>query len=386
MRRMIVNGSEKETERLREFSRKHYGVIYKATHTSTGRVYIGLTTKLVTIRISQHITDSQVPYRRNSYFLNSLKKYGPESFTWDIIDIADNDTQLGMKEKYWIQFYESTNRDKGFNRTLGGEHTVFTVEARENMRQAQINKKPLSPEAQAVSTRKRLEKMRKYYETHDGWSKGKPCPEHVKRALSEFNKGKKLSEEHKLKISDAHRGKKRTEEHKLKTGKASSQRWRGYSPEKKQELLSRLHSTGPWNKGVPCEDATKEKISRANKNRISGMKYLTREDLLKKMAPVTLQELLEHPKSGKSLKGLSDSHKIPIRTLLLALRVFSTTSDGIPIPKDELVSLMKKPMSYRSIGKVYGIDKLKVCEYFLRYGIDPNELACHIPGSKVEDP
>lgn len=91
--------------------------IYKIT-SPTKRIYIGQTTNL-SIRIRD--------YRRNSCKLqtklyNSLKKYGFNQHSFDIIEKVEN--ALGdQREIYWINFYKSYNTKKGMNMTSGGRRT-----------------------------------------------------------------------------------------------------------------------------------------------------------------------------------------------------------------------------------------------------------------------
>lgn len=50
-------------------------------------------------------------------------KYGIDNFTIEQIDTATTEHELNDKEKYWIAYYNSTDRTIGYNLTDGGEDT-----------------------------------------------------------------------------------------------------------------------------------------------------------------------------------------------------------------------------------------------------------------------
>ena len=57
------------------------------------------------------------------------------------------------------------------------------------------------------------ESLRRYYETHVHFNKGKCASNETKIKMSKYRKGLKFTEEHKRKISESHKGKVFTEEH-----------------------------------------------------------------------------------------------------------------------------------------------------------------------------
>jgi group I intron endonuclease len=57
----------------------------------------------------------------NKYLQNSWNKYGEENFEFSILEECDKD-KLNEREIYWIEFYNTfSKRNKGFNKTRGGE-------------------------------------------------------------------------------------------------------------------------------------------------------------------------------------------------------------------------------------------------------------------------
>lgn len=98
-------------------------VIYKVTNLVNGKIYIGKTVRTVEERKKQHI---YVAIHNNSNFIfhKALRKYGENSFTWEVIDTAETENDLKEKEIFWITHYNSYIQNKnsnGYNMSLGGE-------------------------------------------------------------------------------------------------------------------------------------------------------------------------------------------------------------------------------------------------------------------------
>lgn len=89
--------------------------IYRAVNKTNGKSYIGQTTYE---RLSQRI-NTHWWYANNKNtnlpFPNALRKYGRESFTWEILEECDTD-QRGDREVFWIDKIKPE-----YNATLGGD-------------------------------------------------------------------------------------------------------------------------------------------------------------------------------------------------------------------------------------------------------------------------
>lgn len=96
-----------------------YGIIYKVTNLVNGKVYIGQTRRTLEQRRKEHEKSSKVQY----LFQRALKKYGKESFSWEVIDTADDHDELNMKEANWISRFQSY-KTKGYNMTMGGDGVI----------------------------------------------------------------------------------------------------------------------------------------------------------------------------------------------------------------------------------------------------------------------
>ena len=58
--------------------------------------------------------------RKTVYFHNALNKYGEENFKFEEIDSATTQEELNDKERYWIKYYNSNDKNKGYNLDSGG--------------------------------------------------------------------------------------------------------------------------------------------------------------------------------------------------------------------------------------------------------------------------
>lgn len=88
-------------------------IIYKRTNLINNMIYIGLT--------------SQEPEKRwhtedisNQEIGKAVREFGKENFKNEIIDEAETEEEIKEKERYWIKYYDSNNKLKGYNRTKGG--------------------------------------------------------------------------------------------------------------------------------------------------------------------------------------------------------------------------------------------------------------------------
>jgi len=63
-------------------------------------------------------------YHNNAYFDNAIKKYGWENIKHTILATTEDKDEAGKLEKYYISLYDTTNREKGFNHSIGGTASV----------------------------------------------------------------------------------------------------------------------------------------------------------------------------------------------------------------------------------------------------------------------
>ena len=140
-------------------------------------------------------------YGNNDHFTNAINYYGWDNFDHIVIARGLTEEEAKWLEIELIREFDTTNRDKGYNITKGGEGTngyKHTEETRKNI--GKIHKgKTLSEE-----TRKKLSEAMK---GKNSPMKGKTHTEETRKNISEAMKGKTLSEETRKKLSESHKGK-----------------------------------------------------------------------------------------------------------------------------------------------------------------------------------
>lgn len=99
-------------------------IIYKITNKINGKVYIGLTTQTLEYRWGRHLTEGR-NINNNKHLYKSMRKYGENNFIIEQIDETDDFVKLGELERYYIKMYDSTNIEKGYNLTAGGEKNQY---------------------------------------------------------------------------------------------------------------------------------------------------------------------------------------------------------------------------------------------------------------------
>lgn len=167
--------------------------VYK--HTSpNGKVYIGITGQKPKYR-----WDNGNGYKQNTYFYNAIQKYGWENFEHEILFTELTKEDACTKEKELITLYDSTNRNKGYNLSVGGELSALGA--------------ILSDETRRKMSKSRTGEKNHFYGKHHSKetkkiisdkAKKRTRPEETKRKTSETLKGHIVSEETRKKISDKH--------------------------------------------------------------------------------------------------------------------------------------------------------------------------------------
>lgn len=98
---------------MSEVNRKY--AVYKHT-TISGKVYIGITSRNPIIRWS-----NGRGYIRNKHFFRAILKYGWNNIKHEILYSEMSENEAKNKEVELIALYDSTNPEKGYNITKGGD-------------------------------------------------------------------------------------------------------------------------------------------------------------------------------------------------------------------------------------------------------------------------
>ena len=183
--------------------------VYKHT-APNGKVYIGITGQNPERRWA-----NGEGYKKNKHFYSAIRSYKWENIKHEILETGLTKQQACKKEIELIAKYDSTNRDKGYNNSTGGEINKgyhLSPETR-----GKISESKKGQTAWNKGKHPSAETRRKFSELHKGqtaWNKGKHTSTETRKKLSEshkgqtaWNKGKHLSSEIRWKISEAQKGK-----------------------------------------------------------------------------------------------------------------------------------------------------------------------------------
>jgi hypothetical protein len=90
-------------------------IIYKCTNLINGKIYIGLTSRILKTRIQWHFNE----LGGSNKFKQDLKYFSKKDFRWETVYTTYNRIEANLKEKELIQFYNTI--ESGYNSRRGGD-------------------------------------------------------------------------------------------------------------------------------------------------------------------------------------------------------------------------------------------------------------------------
>lgn len=161
------------------------GIIYQATNLVNGKIYIGKTIQKFKYRKADHIR-SALKKDSQTYFHLAIRKYGRNSFKWEILEESNSLEELNDMEKYYIKLAKMSPTLKIYNLTEGGE-----------------SNSGMKGRTHSAETKLKMSRARKKYLKENGSPlTGVPRTEDVRQKISHANRGKKRSEEYKQYLSN----------------------------------------------------------------------------------------------------------------------------------------------------------------------------------------
>ena len=186
----------------------------------------------------------------------AFRKYGFENFVFTILEDGLQIEHLDEREQYWMDYFNSSNLDIGYNLCkIAGTTRGFHHNNETKKKISEANKErfcgknnPFYGQHHSKETKNKLRRQKLDYNITDKHRK----------AISKGRKGIKYSDETKRKIGNGNRGKKRSlEQIKLMS---ESQRGKVLSKEHKQAISEAL-------KGIIVSDETRAKLSKAGRGK-----------------------------------------------------------------------------------------------------------------------
>jgi len=178
-------------------------IVYKTTNLINGKIYIGQDSK-----------NNENYYGSGILILRAIEKFGIENFSKEILEECNSKSELDESERRWIKYYNSQDKNIGYNIVPGGTGGPTRLgqknskEQNEKISASNMNKK-MSEEAKSKISRSKKGKpahnrgSTSSEETREKIRKsklGKKASIETRKKLSEIKKGKKLSQETKEKL------------------------------------------------------------------------------------------------------------------------------------------------------------------------------------------
>lgn len=101
------------------------GFIYIIRNTINNKVYIGQTKVSIEIRWQEHLRHAKYG---DQVINRAMRKYGVDKFYIETLEICDINI-IDYREMYYIDLYDSTNKSKGYNVSIGGKTPKFKRKA-----------------------------------------------------------------------------------------------------------------------------------------------------------------------------------------------------------------------------------------------------------------
>ena len=176
------------------------------------KVYVGSSRNIIQRR-GFHFCTLRKNQHHNCHLQRVFNKYGEENFEFSILEEFSEEFLLISREHYWMDYYNSTNGEFGYNLSPFTDRRVVSEETRRKMSISHLGMRP------SIESRRKnsiAHKGMRHSEETRRKMLGKPRSEETKRKISESNKGRCVSIESRRKNSISHKGKPRSEETKRK--------------------------------------------------------------------------------------------------------------------------------------------------------------------------
>lgn len=201
--------------------------LYLIRNIVNDKVYVGQTYLTPKERFDNHNWSS----RKKDYFHYAIRKHGKKAF--EVYTLGGFSTREAVSEAeiYWISFLRCSEKEFGYNTTLGGEYgAIPNDEVKEKIAAGHRGRKHTEETKQLMSEQRTGENNSFFGKSHTPETVEKIRETCRETLAGEKNPwfGKTLSQEHRNKISESKKGKKlppRSEETRRKLSEVAKARW-----------------------------------------------------------------------------------------------------------------------------------------------------------------
>lgn len=189
-------------------------------------------------------------FDHNIYFNNAIHKYGWENFEHEVLFINLTKHDADLIENALIEFYDTTNREHGYNLRGGGSIGQLSEETKQKLSEACSGWHHTENAKQRIS-----ESMKEVRKSIHPWNTGKQFTDEEKSVIYATRIGRKATEEEKRHHSESQRGEK------------NGFYGKKHSEETRKRISEKNKGNVAWNKGILLSDETKRKIAETNRNK-----------------------------------------------------------------------------------------------------------------------
>ena len=219
--------------------------IYKITNIQNGKIYIGQTSNF-SKRFNEHRLSLNKKIHHSKHLQRAWDKYGEENFKFEILEIVDDTLILDEREQYYLDIFESWNRNKGYNIARdasapgrGSRHTKkWKLEA----------SKRTSGENNPMYGRERTSEWKRQHSIRMSGKNspfyGKHHTDKAKKKIRNGNLGRVITDSTKQKMSKNHSD---------VSGSKNPNFGKHFSPESRKKISDANKGKVPWNKGKKKE-------------------------------------------------------------------------------------------------------------------------------------
>jgi group I intron endonuclease len=185
---------------------------------------------------------------------NSMRKHGFDKFEMNMIEEFDNLDDCNEAEEFWIQFFQSQNKEIGYNIAFGGNNHAHTSETKAKLSKIRTGIKASEETKKKMSEARQGEKNAMFGRKHSDETIVKMRQAKLGKYEGENNPfyGKTHTEETRKILSENHIG--------LQAGESNPMFGKTHTEEIRQ-LLSDINKGNQYALGVKHTEEAKQKIS-----------------------------------------------------------------------------------------------------------------------------